>query len=70
MLLNLSIILLEILFKNHLAIIPEIIPTKIILFIKHASTNYITTNNYLKIKCESCQQHKISSNVAINMKNI
>ena len=51
-------------------IIPEIIPTKIVLFTKLASINYITTNNHLNIKCESCQQHKISSKVAIDTRNI
>ena len=57
-------------FSLKSPIILEIIPTKIALLIKLASTNNITTNNYLKIKYESCQQQKISSDVAIDTRNI
>ena len=49
---------------------PIIIPTKIALLTKLASTNYITTNNYLNIKYKNCQQQKISSDVAIDTRNI
>ena len=56
--------------RPKVGIIPEIIPKKIALLTKFASTNYITTNNYLKIKYKSCQQQKISSDVAIDTRNI
>ena len=49
---------------------PIIPDTKIALLTKLASTNYITTNHFLKIKYESCQQQKISSDVAIHTRNI
>ena len=67
-----SIMLLLFFPEIHLKspIILEIIPTKNALLTKLASTNNITTNNYLKIKYESCQQQKISSDVAIDTRNI